>query len=111
MKIVCPSCGIAGIHACLGKTLTQKDLPAGVVLVESGDNLMPDIKMSTCCTCGYSWRTGMDGRHSCNTALLEKVAKLKKAICIYTREYVINDFKTDEEAVAHFIKFTNELDK
>lgn len=36
--------------------------------------------MSTCCTCGYSWRTGMSGSHSCSDTLLRQVAKQEAQI-------------------------------
>lgn len=35
------------------------------------------VKMSKCCTCGYEWRTGMHGSHSC---VMELKAVMDKAI-------------------------------
>ena len=31
-------------------------------------------QMSQCCTCGYSWRTGHDGSHSCATQLKSAIS-------------------------------------
>lgn len=41
---------------------------------------MSEVKMSTCCTCGYSWRTGMSGVHSCNDMLLRTISKQESQI-------------------------------
>lgn len=35
------------------------------------------LKLSTCCTCGYSWLTGQDGSHSCSNYLLQKIKRLE----------------------------------
>ena len=44
----CSDCGIEGIHACLGKPVKQEDLPEGVLLVNSVDN----VKNYYCKSCG-----------------------------------------------------------
>ncbi len=41
-------------------------------------------KMSQCCTCGYSWRNGQDGSHSCATQL--KTAINRALAVIMSRE-------------------------
>lgn len=38
------------------------------------------IKMSECCTCGTTWRTGHDGSHSCTAKLLKENEKLKALV-------------------------------
>lgn len=35
--IKCESCGIEGIHACLGSPIKKEDLPEGVKLFDSGE--------------------------------------------------------------------------
>jgi hypothetical protein len=37
-------------------------------------------KMSECCTCGKTWRTGFDGSHSCTATLVEENKKLRVKI-------------------------------
>jgi hypothetical protein len=37
-------------------------------------------KVSTCCTCGYSWKTGRDGSHSCAVELEKSLKNLKAEI-------------------------------
>ena len=32
-------------------------------------------EISTCCCCGYSWKTGTDGSHSCSSQLQKKLNK------------------------------------
>ena len=34
-------------------------------------------KLSTCCTCGFQWRTGTHGGHSCVSRLLADIEGLK----------------------------------
>jgi hypothetical protein len=34
---------------------------------------MSDQELCTCCTCGYEWRTGQDGSHSCSKYLKAKL--------------------------------------
>lgn len=36
--------------------------------------------MATCCTCGYKWRNGQDGTHTCSVTLLKRIDDLKKAM-------------------------------
>tara|TARA_Y100001960_G_scaffold332753_1_gene434638 strand:- start:8288 stop:8578 length:291 start_codon:yes stop_codon:yes gene_type:complete len=35
-------------------------------------------EMCKCCTCGYQWKQGTDGHHSCVDNLLKKIAKLEE---------------------------------
>lgn len=73
---------------------------------------MSENKTSTCCTCGYSWQTGMNAGHSCSDTLLEKVANLEKAICVYARDkMVVSHFRTDAEVVKYFVKCANQFGK
>ena len=37
-------------------------------------------KVSTCCTCGYTWETGRDGSHSCSVELEKSLKNLKAEI-------------------------------
>lgn len=48
------------------------------------------IKLTECCTCGYKWRTGQDGHHSCSTQLHKEVEKLK----------LIDDYRKQEMKTA-----------
>lgn len=36
-----------------------------------------NISISTCGTCGYEWRTGQDGSHTCATRMAETIADLR----------------------------------
>lgn len=38
---------------------------------------MSDIKMSTCCSCGFQWPTGQHGEHSCSSYLRAENVNLK----------------------------------
>ena len=68
-------------------------------------------KTSTCCTCGYTWQTGTNGRHSCSEALAKKVDILEQAIRTYVRkEMRICNLRSDDEVVQHFINVVNRLD-
>ncbi len=35
-------------------------------------------EISTCCTCGYKWKTGISGDHSCVEYLLDKLKRLER---------------------------------
>ena len=68
-------------------------------------------KISTCCTCGHSWQTGYDGRHSCSDVLTKKVEVLEKSIRTYVRkEMVVCNLRSDEEVVKYFIKIAKKLE-
>ena len=41
---------------------------------------MSDIKMSTCCSCGFQWPTGQHGEHSCSSYLRAENVNLKTEI-------------------------------
>lgn len=41
---------------------------------------MSDIKMSTCCSCGFQWPTGQHGEHSCSSYLQAENTNLKARI-------------------------------
>lgn len=43
-----------------------------------GDS-MDSNNTSTCCTCGFSWLTGMNGSHSCSSVLKQHLDELKVA--------------------------------
>ena len=36
--------------------------------------------MCACCTCGYEWKRGLHGGHSCAETLLNKVKKLRSFV-------------------------------
>lgn len=41
---------------------------------------MSNPEFHSCCTCGYKWRHGHHGGHSCVERLLEQIKKLKLII-------------------------------
>lgn len=45
---------------------------------------MNDI--SKCCTCGYEWKTGLDGTHSCTSILNNKVDKANSILDMIIHE-------------------------
>lgn len=41
---------------------------------------MSNNKLSTCCTCGYSWPTGKNGSHQCSAEMQLTIDKLRKEL-------------------------------
>lgn len=41
---------------------------------------MAEIKMASCCTCGYEWRQGQDGSHSCTQHMQRTIEQLAAEI-------------------------------
>ena len=39
-----------------------------------------DPSISTCCTCGYSWKTGTHGGHICSESLQAEIARVKRKL-------------------------------
>jgi hypothetical protein len=70
---------------------------------------MNNDKISTCCTCGYSWPTGTDGSHSCIRALkkqrdlqlktISQFAKLMDDILPQIGSIVLQDYALLNEAL------------
>lgn len=67
---------------------------------------MSEVKISTCCTCGYSWRTGMNGNHSCSDALLRTISKLENEL-IQT-QIVVTEIQDLSSNVSCFVENLNE---
>lgn len=69
----------------------------------------PPPKKSECCTCGYSWRTGMDGSHSC----AENLLKYKKAF--HAAKNFIDSHVADPDITdgmcARYAEYQEALDK
>lgn len=46
---------------------------------------MPNPETCTCSSCGYTWKHGKNGSHSCITRLVARVAELEEAGTITIR--------------------------
>ncbi len=54
-------------------------------------------EISTCCSCGYSWRTGTDGSHSCSVQLqktikeaIELIVDFKECAGAHHKDWVLD---------------------
>lgn len=41
---------------------------------------MSDDNKCTCCTCGFEWKRGRDGGHSCTETMEKTICELKAAL-------------------------------
>lgn len=41
---------------------------------------MAEIKMVSCCTCGYEWQQGRDGSHQCSEHMAKTIERLRDAL-------------------------------
>ena len=64
---------------------------------------------STCCTCGYEWKTGTDGSHWCREYLAKTVTELK-ATMAHIDTIVDSVFAaTDDDQISNDMAFISGL--
>lgn len=64
-------------------------------------------KISTCCSCGYSWPTGTNGDHSCASVLQETVRELRKGIKAALTDVVQSLVKEDDGSICSSLTHLN----